>query len=266
MPPAIALITLLTDFGDRDYFVACMKGVILGINSHTTIIDLSHHVTPYQVEEAAYLLKASYRYFPDGTIHVAVVDPGVGSARKPLLVTTRRYHFLAPDNGLLSYALHEETDVEVRHIQNRQYRLGSDGATFDGRDLFAPAAAWLTNGRQPSSYGPLIRDPVRLPIVPPTWEGSVLVGQIVFVDRFGNLISNLTQLELKALSSKTKQNHPTFRLGDVSIKGLVESYSQGSGSAPQALINSNGQVEVFLKETGAAERLKLTRGARIDVY
>ncbi|MBI5855143.1 MAG: SAM-dependent chlorinase/fluorinase, partial [Nitrospirae bacterium] len=122
MPAAISLITLLTDFGDRDYFVASMKGVILGINSQTTIVDLSHHVTPHQVEEAAYLLKACYRYFPDGTVHVAVVDPGVGSARKPLLVTTNRYHFLAPDNGLLSYVLQDETGIEVRHIQNKQYR------------------------------------------------------------------------------------------------------------------------------------------------
>lgn len=266
MPAAISLITLLTDFGDRDYFVAGMKGVILGINSQTRIVDLSHHVTPHRVEEAAYLLKACYRYFPDGAIHVAVVDPGVGSARKPLLVTTNRYHFLAPDNGLLSYVLQEETGVEVRHIQNKQYRLESEGATFDGRDLFAPAAAWLTKGHLPSSYGPLIRDPVRLSNLEPAWEGSVLVGQIVYVDRFGNLISNLCPLELKELSGKTKQNHPTFRLGGVTIEGLMESYSQGSGSAPQALINSNGQVEVFLKEASAAECLKLTRGARIEAF
>lgn len=264
MPAAISLITLLTDFGDRDYFVASMKGVILGINSQTRIVDLSHHVTPHQVEEAAYLLKACYRYFPDGTIHVAVVDPGVGSARKPLLVTTNRYHFLAPDNGLLSYVLQDETGIEVRHIQNKQYRLDSEGATFDGRDLFAPAAAWLTKGQQPNSYGPLVRDSVRLPTLQPTWEGSVLVGQIVYVDRFGNLISNLTQLELKELYGKTKQDRPTFRLGGVTIEGLVESYSQGSGSAPQALINSNGQVEVFLKEASAAEGLKLSRGTRIE--
>jgi hypothetical protein len=264
MPAAISLITLLTDFGDRDYFVASMKGVILGINAQTRIVDLSHHVAPHQVEEAAYLLKASYRYFPDGTIHVAVVDPGVGSARKPLLVSTSRYHFLAPDNGLLSHVLHEETGAEVRHIQNKQYRLESEGATFDGRDLFAPAAAWLTRGQQPSSYGPVIRDPVRLPQILPAWEGAVLVGQIVYVDRFGNLISNLTPLELKELRGKTRQDQPTFRLGGATIRGLVENYSQGHASMPNAVINSNGQVEIFLREASAAEGLKVARGARLD--
>ncbi|MDE3225614.1 MAG: SAM-dependent chlorinase/fluorinase, partial [Nitrospirota bacterium] len=130
MPSAISVITLLTDFGTRDYFVASMKGVILNINSQTRIVDLSHEVAPQQVAEAAYLLKSSYRYFPDGTIHVAVVDPGVGSSRRPLLVTTSRYFFIAPDNGLLSYIFEEETGVEVRVIENKQYRLDSEGATF----------------------------------------------------------------------------------------------------------------------------------------
>ena len=167
MPSAISVITLLTDFGDRDYFVASMKGVILGINPQARIVDLSHAITPHQVEEAAYLIKASYKYFPDGTVHMAVVDPGVGSARRPLLVTTSRHFFLAPDNGLLSYIFQEETGIEVRQIENKQYRLDSEGATFDGRDLFAPAAAWLTKGQSPGSYGKLIRDYVKLPLAEP---------------------------------------------------------------------------------------------------
>ena len=129
MPSAISIITLLTDFGTRDYFVASMKGVILNINSQARIVDLSHDVGPQQIEEAAYLLKSSYRYFPDGTVHVAVVDPGVGTARRPLLVTTSRYHFIAPDNGLLTYIFEEELNVEVRDIENKQYRLDSEGAS-----------------------------------------------------------------------------------------------------------------------------------------
>ncbi|MEK7268940.1 MAG: SAM-dependent chlorinase/fluorinase, partial [Nitrospirota bacterium] len=153
MPSAISVVTLLTDFGERDYFVASMKGVILNINPQARIVDLSHQVGPQQVDEAAYLLKSSYRYFPDGSVHVAVVDPGVGSARRPLLVTTSRYFFVAPDNGLLSYIYQEEAGVEVRQIENKQYRLDSEGTTFDGRDLFAPAAAWLTRGQPPGSYG-----------------------------------------------------------------------------------------------------------------
>ena len=142
MATAISVITLLTDFGDRDYFVASMKGVILGINPQARIIDLSHRIPAHDIHAAAYLLKASYSYFPDGTVHLAVVDPGVGTARKPLLVSTSRYHFIAPDNGLLSYIYQDELSVEVRPIENKQYRLDSEGATFDGRDVFAPASVY----------------------------------------------------------------------------------------------------------------------------
>ena len=158
MPQALSLVTLLTDFGTSDYFVASMKGVILGINPQARIVDLSHDVPAHSISAAAYLLNASYSYFPDGTVHVAVVDPGVGTARRPLLVTTSRYHFIAPDNGLLSYIYANELGVEVRAIENKQYRLDSEGATFDGRDVFAPAAAWLTKGQQPGSYGHLTKD------------------------------------------------------------------------------------------------------------
>ena len=265
MPTAISVITLLTDFGDRDYFVASMKGVILGINPQARIVDLSHAITPHQVEEAAYLIKASYQYFPDGTVHMAVVDPGVGSARRPLLVTTSRHFFLAPDNGLLSYIFQEETGIEVRQIENKQYRLDSEGATFDGRDLFAPAAAWLTKGQSPGSYGKLIQDYVTLPLTEPEWQGSVLAGMIVYVDRFCNLISNLTPFHVKEVQGRSRRSDISIRLGGVTINGLVRSYSQGEAIVPHALINSNGQVEVFIKEGSAAETLNISRGERITL-
>lgn len=267
MPSAISVITLLTDFGARDYFVASMKGVILTINPQARIVDLSHQVAPQQVEEAAYLLKSSYRYFPDGTVHVAVVDPGVGSARRPLLVTTSRYYFLAPDNGLLSYIYQETLPVEVRQIENTQYRLGSEGATFDGRDLFAPAAAWLTKGQTPGSYGRVIQDYVKLPIQEPAWEGQALVGRIVYVDHFGNLISNVMPLHLKEVQDLTKKaaSEVTIRVGGTVIEGLTTSYGEGAKDAPRALINSNGHVEIFVKEGSAAEWLKLGRGERVAI-
>ena len=265
MPSAISVITLLTDFGDRDYFVASMKGVILGINPQARIVDLTHAVAPHQVEEAAYLIKASYKYFPDGTVHVAVVDPGVGSLRRPLLVTTSRHFFVAPDNGLLSYIYQEETGVEVRQIENKQYRLDSEGTTFDGRDLFAPAAAWLTKGQQPGSYGKLVQDYVKLPLAEPGWQGSVLTGKIVYVDRFGNLISNFTPFHVKEVQGRTGRSSVSIRIGGTTIDGLVRSYSQGETIAPHALINSNGQVEVFFKEGNAADALKITRGETITL-
>lgn len=265
MPQALSVITLLTDFGARDSFVASMKGVILNINAQARIVDLSHHVTPHQVHEAAYLLKSCYRYFPEGTVHLAVVDPGVGSGRRPILVNSSRYFFLAPDNGLLTHIFDEETDVEVRQIENKQYRLDSEGATFDGRDLFAPAAAWLTKGQPLGSYGRLIRDAVRLPLLEPRWEQHAMVGQIMYVDRFGNLISDLTPLHLKEVQGVTKRSTPYIRLGKTTIEGLVNSYQDGSSETPHALINSNGQLEIFLKEGSAATGLGVGRGERIEI-
>jgi len=265
MPSAISVVTLLTDFGERDYFVASMKGVILNINPQARIVDLSHQVGPQQVDEAAYLLKSCYRYFPEGTVHVVVVDPGVGSARRPLLVTSSRYYFVAPDNGVLTDVLQEELSVEVREIENKQYRLDAEGATFDGRDLFAPAAAWLTRGQPPGSYGRLIRDYVRLSSQEPAWEGQALVGRLIYVDHFGNLISNVTPLHLKEVQGKLRRSRVTIRVGGTVIEGLTSHYAEGSPDAPQALINSNGQLEVFVKEGSAAEWLKLGRGERIEV-
>ncbi len=266
MPPAISVITLLTDFGDRDYFVASMKGVILGINPQARIVDLSHHVPPQKIEAAAYLLKSSYHYFPDGTIHVAVVDPGVGTSRRPLLVSTSRHHFIAPDNGLLSHIYQDEYSVEVRQIENRQYRLESEGTTFDGRDVFAPAAAWLTRGQQPGSFGRLVEDYVRLPIPEPRVEAKVLTGQIVYVDHFGNLISNIGKFHLKELQGVTRQSTVTVRLAGVTIEGLSGSYADGPKDGPGALVNSNGQMEIFVREGSAAEVLKVGVGERVQLF
>ncbi|MBA2251930.1 MAG: SAM-dependent chlorinase/fluorinase [Nitrospirales bacterium] len=265
MSPPISLITLLTDFGDRDYFVASMKGVILNINPQARIVDLSHHVAPYQIEDAAYVLKSSYRYFPDGAVHVAVVDPGVGSARRPLLVSTSRYFFLAPDNGLLTDIIQDELSVEVRQIENMQYRLDSEGTTFDGRDLFAPAAAWLTRGQAPGSFGRLIRDVATLPAQEPAWEGPTFVGRIVYVDHFGNLISNITPSHLAEIRRYTKRTSVLIRIAGKTIDDLTACYADGFSDAPRALINSNGHVEVFVKEGSAAHMLNVGRGQRMEI-
>lgn len=265
MPHPQGLITLLTDFGARDSFVASMKGVILTINPHVTFVDLSHHVPPHSVEEAAYLLNSCYRYFPKGTVHVAVVDPGVGTARRPLIVKSERYFFLAPDNGLLTHILADPREMEVREIENPDYRLPSPGHTFDGRDLFAPAAAWLTRQQSFESFGRLVTDCKTFTISPPTWEAKALVGEIVHVDRFGNLISNLAPQHLEEVRSSTKRQQPSIRIGERIIEGLVASYSEGTEEQPSALINSDSRLEIFVKEASAADLLKAGRGARIEV-
>jgi len=264
VPNPLGLITLLTDFGDRDTFVASMKGVILTINPQATLIDLTHHVPAHSIEAAAYLLNSCYRHFPEGTVHVAVVDPGVGSARRPLLINTTRYFFLGPDNGLFSHILGQEDKVEVRAIESNQYRLGSVGHTFDGRDLFAPSAAWLTKGALPSSFGRVIHDPIALPIVEPRRRGDSLVGRIEHVDRFGNLISNLTPQHMQEFRSCTGRQEVLLHIAGHTIVGLVACYSEGHNDGLAALINSNGRVEVFVNGKSAAQHLRAGVGVEIS--
>ncbi|NOT21818.1 MAG: SAM-dependent chlorinase/fluorinase [Nitrospiraceae bacterium] len=265
MPQPLGLITLLTDFGDQDSFVASMKGAILTINPHASIVDISHHVPAHSVEAAAYLLNSCYRYFPEGTVHVAVVDPGVGSARRPLLVKTERCFFVGPDNGIFSSIYNLEDEVDIRVIEGVKYRLESVGHTFDGRDLFAPSAAWLTKGEPLSSFGRIIDDPIALPILEPSRQGNRLVGLIEHVDRFGNLISNLTLQHLEEVHSIMKHRQLSVRIGEQIIEGLVVNYSEGMADQPSALINSDGRLEIFVKEAPAADLLKVGKGARIEV-
>jgi S-adenosyl-L-methionine hydrolase (adenosine-forming) len=265
MPHPLGLITLLTDFGNRDSFVASMKGVILTINPQATFVDLSHHVPPHSVEDAAYLLNSCYRYFPEGTVHVAVVDPGVGSARRPLIAKSGRYFFLAPDNGLLTHILAESSEIEVREIENKAYRLISPGRTFDGRDLFASAAAWLTKQQPFESFGRLVAEYKTFAIAKPKWEAMALVGEIVHVDRFGNLISNLTSQHMQEVRDVTKRPNALIRIAGHKIETLAGSYSEGTGEQPSVLINSDGRLEIFVKEASAADLLKVGKGARVEV-
>ena len=265
VPVAGPLITLLTDFGERDYFVASMKGVILSIHPDARIVDLSHQIAPHQIEEAAYVLRSCYHYFPEGTVHVAIVDPGVGTVRRPLLASSSKYHFLAPDNGLLTRVLRNEQDVTIRQVDYAAYRRDAEGATFDGRDLFAPAAAWLAKGKPVASFGQVIDDPVTLPLHEPKWQGDALVGRIEYVDRFGNLISNVTPRHLQELKRLAGRESLTIRIAGRMVEGLVASYSEGIGDMPAALINSGGKLEVFLSKKSAAAQLSLGVGAEIKV-
>ncbi|MEO8340617.1 MAG: SAM-dependent chlorinase/fluorinase [Nitrospirota bacterium] len=265
MPPSLRLITLLTDFGNRDWFVASMKGAILTINPHATIVDLSHQITPHRIDEAAYALKSCYREFPEGTIHVVVVDPGVGSGRRAIAVKSVRYYFLTPDNGVLSYIFDDEQPVEVREIDQRKFRRESPGHTFDGRDLFAPVAGRLARHEPFESYGPVIGDYRTFPISEPHWEQGTLVGEIVYVDRFGNLMSNLMPVHLEEACLSIKRRQPRIQIGGQIIEGLVNSYSEALAEKLSALINSAGALEIFLKEASAAGLLQVGKGARIEV-
>ncbi len=263
MPPARSLITLLTDFGDLDWFVATMKGVILSIHPDVHIVDLSHQIAPHQINEASYFLKSCYREFPEGTIHVVVVDPGVGSARRAIAANSGRYFFLAPDNGVLTHIFNDEQLVEVREIDQRKFRRESLGHTFDGRDLFAPAAARLAQHEPFESYGPVIKSYRTFSIPQPRWEHTSVVGEIVYVDRFGNLISNLMSHHVREVQDLTKRPNWQIRIAGHTIDEVVGSYAEGSRVEPSALINSNGAIEVFINEGNAAQRLKAGCGAEI---
>ena len=265
MTSAISLVSLVTDFGDVDYFVPSMKGVMLGINSQIRIVDLTHRIPAHGVEQAAFFLKSCYQYFPDGTVHVVVVDPGVGSSRRAILASTSRHFFLAPDNGVLTYVLQEETGVQVRSIENKQYRLDSMGATFDGRDLFAPSAAWLTKGQVPGSYGRLIHDYVKLPLDPPRMEGHALHGRIVYIDHFGNAITNLTLTDIETFRSVTKKEYSGLKTGEIVIKGIKTHYEEGALGYPEGLINSNGHIEIFVKQGRAVDRCQLRIGQTVEL-
>jgi len=256
----MGLITLLTDFGTADWFVASMKGVILSINPQATIVDLTHEVPHHAVENAGYLLKCCYRFFPPGTVHVAVVDPGVGSERRPLIAKSPRYFFLAPDNGLLSQVAEGEGEIEVREIENAQYRLESQGRTFDGRDVFAPAAAWLTKNASFDSFGRLLESYKKFPVQSPRWEHAALVGEVIHIDRFGNLITNFSASHVKQWQEMAKRPNPTIRISGHVMDGLVGSYSEGDSESPHALINSEGYLEIFLKESSAALGLRVVCG------
>lgn len=186
------IIALLTDFGYKDNFVGIMKGVILGINPQVNLVDISHGVKPQSIFEAYFLLKNSYKFFPKGTIFVAVVDPGVGSKRKSILIETNDYFFIGPDNGIFSF-LESHEIKNIVHLTNKEYFLKPVSSTFHGRDIFAPAAGFLSKGVSPEELGTLIKSIKRVEIPKPRIEKDKLVGEIIYIDGFGNLISNISR-------------------------------------------------------------------------
>lgn len=263
MLPARPLITLLTDFGERDCFVASMKGVILSINADVSILDLSHQIASHQIQEAGYFIKSCYRYFPKSTIHVAVVDPGVGTERRPLLIEAAGSFFIGPDNGLFSEVLEQEVGAKVWQLSDPQYRRETAGSTFDGRDVFAPAAAWLSKGIPPSFFGPSIQDPIRRSVAMPEWHEELLIGKIVSIDRFGNLISNITARQVREFRATRDGSKVEVHIGSHIIDELVGSYSEGNRQRPSALINSSGNLEIFFQEESAAQHLQISVGQEV---
>ncbi len=270
------IITLTTDFGLQDAYVAAMKGVILGINPDATIVDVSHDVPPQDVAHAAYVLAAAYRFFPLKAIHVAVVDPGVGTSRRPLLLTTPKGTFVGPDNGVLTHVLREHgaklySDGEFMRpllvpvaanctayaLDNPKYWLHSISSTFHGRDIFSPVAANLSLGVPPEELGHPLAEVICLTIPEPRSSHGAILGLVIHRDHFGNLITNIGGGDLPPLAI-------AIEIGDVTIDGLSPSYAQGG--RVMAIIGSHRHLEISVPNGSAAEVLGADVGEEVRVY
>lgn len=255
------MITLLTDFGTRDAFVGIMKGVILGIAPEAQLVDLSHDVPPQDILTGALVLRSATPFFPSGTIHLAVVDPGVGSHRHAVVVETRDALFVGPDNGLLSLATMSESIVQIVHLTNAQYFLPRRSHTFHGRDVFAPVAAHLSRGIGPEVLGPAIPaiEQLSLPAVERT--DTQLTGSVIAIDHFGNLVTNITEADLLPFPSETLW----VSIGPVQIRGLVTTYAAVSLGTTAALINSWKMLEIAVRNGSAAQQLNAPIGTTVCV-
>lgn len=256
-----SIITLTTDFGAKDAFVASVKGVILKVNPQVQLVDISNDINPQDIWEAALTLKTAYSHFPKGTIHLAVVDPGVGSGRKPIIVVTESYYFVGPDNGIFSLIYQEAERIRVHHITSAHYFLPNPGPTFHGRDIFAPVAGWLAKGIPSGNFGDEISDYMKLNIPVPKTTPNSIEGHIVHIDRFGNIITNITYLHIKALFSEDAElGDATINCAGREIKGLRKYYAEAAPGEPAAIINSSGALEIFMFKQNARTALSIKRG------
>jgi S-adenosyl-L-methionine hydrolase (adenosine-forming) len=255
------LITLTTDFGAADHFVGAMKGVILGIAPRTQIVDITHEIQPYAVNEAAFVIAQAWRYFPKRTVHVVVIDPGVGSARRPILAETGGQFFIAPDNGVLSM-IYDSAPHKVRVISNPKVISKIVSRTFHGRDVFAPAAAHLARGAAPAKFGKLIHDYVRSSTLKPDRPSqNKYVGAILKVDRFGNLITNLHIDRLPDVKTRPFE----LRAGLERIHRLALTYAETAIGEVFVIVGSSGYLEIAANQTSAATLLGCGAGAPVEL-
>jgi len=256
-----SIITLTSDFGSRDAFAASVKGVILKTNPLAMIVDISNEIGPQDIWEAAFTLQSAYCHFPKGTVHLAVVDPGVGSGRRPIIVVTESYYFVGPDNGLFSLVYQEAERIRVHHITAAHYFLPNPGPTFHGRDIFAPVAGWLAKGIPSGNFGEEITDYVKLNIPATKTTENSIDGHVVHIDRFGNVITNITFKVIQPLLPETADlNTISVNLAGKEIKGLKKYYAEAAPGMPGAIINSSGSLEVFLFKQNARTALSVKRG------
>jgi S-adenosylmethionine hydrolase len=255
------IITLTTDYGTSDHLVGVMKGAILKINSEAQIVDITHEITPFDLLEGALAIASAYAYFPPRSIHVVVVDPGVGTERRPLLVSGQNQYFLAPDNGVLSGVYEKEHPVLVRHITSEHYFNQPVSKTFHGRDVFAPVAAWLSKSWQPASMGEEITDFKRFNMPRPKEADGLMKGVVLKIDSFGNLVTNFRAEDLTPESLEKGQVR--LQVGTHPVTRLVPTFAIGNAGEAIAYIGSSGYLEIAVNKGNAARTLGIGRGTPV---
>jgi len=257
------IITLTTDFGLKDPYVAEMKATILSISSDARIVDVTHDVAHFNIRMGAYVLASAAPYFPEGAVHVAVVDPGVGTRRRPLLIQTRQSFFVGPDNGLLILAAEQQGIKCIREITNARLMLSQVSSTFHGRDVFAPAAAHLANDEAPAEFGPEILDAAKPSFAKVTLREGILVGEVLHVDNFGNIITNISSKEVARIRGAGVVN---VEMHNQKLKlKFYKAYGEAKPQEPLALIGSHNYLEIALNQGNAAEKFKVRLGDKIQL-
>lgn len=262
MPSAI--ISLTTDFGLRDPYVAEMKAVILSINPNVTIVDITHQIEKFNIRMGAYVLAVATPYFPKGTIHVAVIDPGVGTKRQAILVQTENYYFIGPDNGVLMLAAKRQGIEHVYRIENPRFMLPRVSDTFHGRDVFVPVAAHLAKGVSPAKFGSEIRKVVVPMFAKLRERKNMLIGEIIHVDNFGNVVTNFDEKELERLKVKETVS---VKLKNVRLRlRLCRTYADVKAQEPLAIMGSHNFLEISVNQGNAAEKFGIKVGDKITLY
>ena len=264
----MSIITLLTDFGTRDEYVGLMKGVILSINPSAAIVDITHQIDRQDVMQAAFAIQAAYRYFPAGSVHLLVVDPGVGTDRALLALEMENHYFVAPDNGALTLLFNEYNAMGLVRLTNSDFFLDTVSRTFHGRDIIAPAGAHLSQGVDLHQLGDeiAVADAVRLEnIHPHISDTGEIAGTIVAVDHFGNLISNIGSQLLERLLQTAPEDNIRIRIGSHTIRGICQTYANVKRGAAVGLIGSRGSLEVAVNTGDAARVLNAGKGDAVRV-
>jgi S-adenosylmethionine hydrolase len=256
------IITLLSDFGNQDPYVAAMKGVILSLNPEAVLVDLTHEVPPQDIIAGSFLLSEATPYFPPGTIHLAVVDPGVGTPRRALAFRDQEQFWVGPDNGIFHLVFRDSPPQDLVSLENSEYFRGSVSRTFQGRDIFAPVAAHLSLGTPLHAFGPPVTDLVALPWPEPSFTPEAVRGEIVYVDGFGNLVTNIKGSELVPWLGE--KSHVVI-LGSLTVKGLSRTYGDVARGEFLALVGSHGYLEIACAQGNAAKRLGMGKGRSLSV-